>query len=234
MKTQNRAIIGHPEGDQPTVEARSAIADTFAGPVHIEWDATASVMPLGQLPFFIGYPKQAGLFDARVTGCPLSITTPPSRARPPKRPLDHPGPARRPALLRGDKSWGDRPKHGGSGRSPKRTAGPARRDGIIAAERSIHGGGPYFQHQMGAPRRPAHLLLSIHSPMQQPLHRALCDRRRNRFFAAAGCRAIDNDVGLSSCRVALAPAGMLRGARLPSFAETVCTRCRSAVADSLF
>jgi hypothetical protein len=77
MKTQNRAIIGHPEGDQPTVEARSAIADTFAGPVHIEWDATASVMPLGQLPFFIGYPKQAGLFDARVTGCPLSITTPP-------------------------------------------------------------------------------------------------------------------------------------------------------------
>jgi hypothetical protein len=36
-----------------------------------------------------------------------------------------------------------------------------------------------LQHQMSAPRRPAHLLLSIHSPMQQPLHRALGDRRRD-------------------------------------------------------
>ena len=50
---------------------------------------------------------------------------------------------------------------------------------------------------MSAPRRPAHLLLGIHSPMQQPLHRALGDRRRNRFFASAGCRVVDDDVGLS-------------------------------------
>jgi hypothetical protein len=50
---------------------------------------------------------------------------------------------------------------------------------------------------MGAPRRPAHLLLSIHSAVQQPLHRALCNRRRDRFFASAGCRAVDDDIGLS-------------------------------------
>ena len=41
------------------------------------------------------------------------------------------------------------------------------------------------------------LLLSIHSPMQQPLHCALGDCRRNWFFAAAGCRVVDDDVGLS-------------------------------------
>ena len=35
------------------VEARSAIADTFAGRVHVEWDAVAPVTPFGQLAFFI-------------------------------------------------------------------------------------------------------------------------------------------------------------------------------------
>jgi hypothetical protein len=29
------------------------------------------------------------------------------------------------------------------------------------------------------------------------LHRALCDRRGNRFFASAGCRVVDDDVGLA-------------------------------------
>jgi hypothetical protein len=58
------------------VEALSAIADTFAGRVHVEWDATAPVTPFGQLPFFIDYLKQAGLFDAWVADCPLSLTSP--------------------------------------------------------------------------------------------------------------------------------------------------------------
>ena len=44
--------IAHPLGEQPEVEEWSAIADTFAGRVHIEWDTTAPVTPLGQLPFF--------------------------------------------------------------------------------------------------------------------------------------------------------------------------------------
>src|SRR5471030_202560 len=92
---------------------------------------------------------------------------------------------------RPSKTWG------WSGRSPKRAACPTLCDGIIPAERAVHDGAPDFQHQMSAPRRPAHLLLGIHSPMQEPLHRAFGDRRRNRFFASAGCRVIDDDVGLS-------------------------------------
>ena len=70
MEPQNHTIVAHPQGEQPTVEVRSAIADTFAGRVHVEWDATAPVTPFGQLPFFIDYLKQAGLFDAWVADCP--------------------------------------------------------------------------------------------------------------------------------------------------------------------
>jgi hypothetical protein len=76
MQAANKAIVAHPQGEQPTVEGRSAIADTFAGRIHIEWDATAPVTPFGQLPFFIDYLKQAGLFDAWVADCPLSFTSP--------------------------------------------------------------------------------------------------------------------------------------------------------------
>jgi hypothetical protein len=41
---------------------RSVIADTFAGRVHVEWEAgeRAAMTPLGQLPFFIEYLKQGG------------------------------------------------------------------------------------------------------------------------------------------------------------------------------
>jgi len=54
------------------------IADTFAGRVHVEWETgdRAAVTPLGQLPFFIEYLKQGGLFDGWVAGCPLSLTSP--------------------------------------------------------------------------------------------------------------------------------------------------------------
>jgi len=52
------------------------IADTFAGRVHVEWDATAPVTPLGQLPFFIDFLKQASLFDPWVADCPLHLTSP--------------------------------------------------------------------------------------------------------------------------------------------------------------
>jgi hypothetical protein len=76
MDTPEQAIIAHPAGEQPMVEARSAIADTFAGRVHVEWDAAAPVTPFGQLPFFIDYLKQAGLFDAWVADCPLAFTSP--------------------------------------------------------------------------------------------------------------------------------------------------------------
>lgn len=52
------------------------MADTFAGPVHVEWDSGATVTPLGQLPFFIEYLKQGGLFDGWVADCPLHFTSP--------------------------------------------------------------------------------------------------------------------------------------------------------------
>src|SRR4051812_24064849 len=41
METQEQVILAHPQGEQPVIEARSAIADTFAGRVHVEWDGTA-------------------------------------------------------------------------------------------------------------------------------------------------------------------------------------------------
>jgi hypothetical protein len=76
MRAQEQSIITHLMGEQPIVEAHAAIADTFAGRIHVEWDATTPVTPFGQLPFFIDYLKQAGLFDAWVADCPLSLTSP--------------------------------------------------------------------------------------------------------------------------------------------------------------
>jgi len=76
MRAQEQNIVTHLAGEHPMVEAHSAIADTFAGRIHVEWDATAPVTPFGQLPFFIDYLKQAGLFDAWVGDCPLSLTSP--------------------------------------------------------------------------------------------------------------------------------------------------------------
>lgn len=76
MSGERRGLVVHPMGEQPEVAGHSAVADTFAGRVHIEWDATAPVTPFGQLPFFIDYLKQAGLFDRWVDDCPLLFTSP--------------------------------------------------------------------------------------------------------------------------------------------------------------
>ena len=81
MSTGRAVAARHPAGEQPSVEygkERSVIADRFAGRVHVEWEngEGASMTPLGQLPFFIEYLKQGGLFDAWVAGCPLSLTSP--------------------------------------------------------------------------------------------------------------------------------------------------------------
>jgi len=81
MSTDRAVAARHPAGEQPSVERdkeRSVIADTFAGRVHVEWEKGegAAMTPLGQLPFFIEYLKQGGLFDGWVAGCPLSLTSP--------------------------------------------------------------------------------------------------------------------------------------------------------------
>ena len=67
-------LPGLPAGEQPLVEKCAVtpiVADTFAGRIHVEWDGSAAVTPLGQLPFFIEYLKQGGLFDGWVAGCPM-------------------------------------------------------------------------------------------------------------------------------------------------------------------
>jgi hypothetical protein len=76
MSTEPAPPPAHRWGEQPSVEPFSTTADTFAGRIHIEWDNEAPVTPLGQLPFFIDYLKQAGLFDAFVADCPLRLTSP--------------------------------------------------------------------------------------------------------------------------------------------------------------
>src|ERR1700749_796445 len=76
MGTETTGLEVHPKGEQPEIEVWSAVADTCGGRVHVEWDGTAPVTPLGQLPFFIEYLKQGGLFDGWVADCPLSLSSP--------------------------------------------------------------------------------------------------------------------------------------------------------------
>ena len=76
MEATEAGLVVHPEGEKPEVEGWSAVADTFAGRVHVEWDSTAPVTPFGQLPFFIDYLKQGGLFDGWVADCPLILVSP--------------------------------------------------------------------------------------------------------------------------------------------------------------
>ena len=55
------------------VRPKSSVAlDTFGGRIHVEWDPSAAVTPLGQLPFFVEFLKVSGLFEAWVADCPLS------------------------------------------------------------------------------------------------------------------------------------------------------------------
>jgi hypothetical protein len=76
----------HPAGDLPGV-AQEVVrvplsVDTYAGPVHVEWDPDAAVTPLGHLAFFAHYLKVSGRFDALMADCPLSYTSP--NAPPPR------------------------------------------------------------------------------------------------------------------------------------------------------
>jgi hypothetical protein len=49
--------------------------DTFDGKVHVEWDPSAAVTPIGQLPFFIQYLKLGNRFEPWVEDCPLTYTS---------------------------------------------------------------------------------------------------------------------------------------------------------------
>jgi len=65
----------HPAGEQPLVTqnplAQAVEVETYAGKLHVEWDADAAVTPMGQLPFFIEFLKLGGRFDSWVEDCPL-------------------------------------------------------------------------------------------------------------------------------------------------------------------
>jgi hypothetical protein len=76
MDTPLPATWSHPEGEPPPVDDWHATAETFSGRVHVEWDCDGQVTPLGQLPFFIDYLKQGGLFDGWVADCPLHFSSP--------------------------------------------------------------------------------------------------------------------------------------------------------------
>ena len=79
MSKKRGDLPGLRTGEQPVVERVSAgpvVTDTFAGRIHVEWDGGATVTPLGQLPFFIEYLKQGGLFDGLVADCPLHYASP--------------------------------------------------------------------------------------------------------------------------------------------------------------
>jgi hypothetical protein len=85
MSEDHPLALVNPPGDQPLVEPAVTgpiPVDTYAGRIDVEWDPDAAVTPLGQMPFFIEFLKQAGLFDGWVAGCPLHYT---SRNAPLKR-----------------------------------------------------------------------------------------------------------------------------------------------------
>lgn len=67
--------IIHPEGAVKTglsqAISSSLATETFGGNIHVEWDPTAAVTPIGQLPFFIQFLKLGGLFKPWVSSCPL-------------------------------------------------------------------------------------------------------------------------------------------------------------------
>ena len=65
----------HPVGEAMVPEKQPLSAaievETFAGKVHVEWDPTAAVTPIGQLPFFIEFLKLGHRFYPWVEACPL-------------------------------------------------------------------------------------------------------------------------------------------------------------------
>ena len=70
----------HPEGEALMLAekplSKAIKVETFAGKVHVEWDSTAAVTPIGQLAFFIEFLKLGNRFKPWIEGCPLHYTSP--------------------------------------------------------------------------------------------------------------------------------------------------------------
>jgi hypothetical protein len=69
----------HPLGEADRVDnsslSKAIEVETFAAKVLVEWDPTAAVTPIGQLPFFIEILKLGHRFNPRVEDCPLHYTS---------------------------------------------------------------------------------------------------------------------------------------------------------------
>jgi len=67
--------VVHPVGEVeiPKKQALSTAieVETYAGKIHVEWDPTAAVTPIGQLAFFIEFLKLGHRFEQWVDDCPL-------------------------------------------------------------------------------------------------------------------------------------------------------------------
>ena len=75
MNIEESTITVHPTGERVEKKNSSVEIDTFGGKLHIEWDPSAAVTPMGQLSFFGEYLKTAELFDPWVEECPLTYTS---------------------------------------------------------------------------------------------------------------------------------------------------------------
>jgi hypothetical protein len=71
--------VAHPKGEVEIPgkkELTTAVeVETYGGKVHVEWDPTAAVTPIGQLAFFIEFLKLGGRFDRWVEDCPLNYVS---------------------------------------------------------------------------------------------------------------------------------------------------------------
>ena len=67
--------LGEAEQAEKTPLSKAIEVETFAGKVHVEWDPTAAVTPIGQLPFFIEFLKLGHRFNPWVEDCPLHYTS---------------------------------------------------------------------------------------------------------------------------------------------------------------
>ncbi len=71
--------VVHPAGEVeiPQKQALSTAieVETYAGKIHVEWDPTAAVTPIGQLAFFIEFLKLGHRFKQWVDDCPLAYAS---------------------------------------------------------------------------------------------------------------------------------------------------------------
>jgi hypothetical protein len=71
----------HPMGEienelDKILNSDRSLCDTPGGTIHVVWDASQPVTPIGQLSYFIDFLKTANLYDHWIEECPLQRTSP--------------------------------------------------------------------------------------------------------------------------------------------------------------